>query len=95
VRRVLDALRDGRFSPGAPEAFRPIVDTLLEHGDRYYHLADFESYVATQRQAGRDFLDRHGWARRAALNVARIGYFSSDRAVREYAEETWGIRAVP
>jgi starch phosphorylase len=95
VRRVLDALRDGRFSPGAPEAFRPIVDTLLVHGDRYYHLADFESYVATQRQAGRDFLDRHGWARRAALNVARIGYFSSDRAVREYAEETWRIRAVP
>jgi starch phosphorylase len=94
LRRVLDALRDGRFSPDAPEAFRPIVASLLEHGDRYYHLADFEPYVAAQRLAARDFRDRHGWARRAALNVARIGYFSSDRAVREYARETWDIHPV-
>ena len=58
------------------------------------HLADFEPYVAAQRLAARDFRDRHGWARRAALNVARIGYFSSDRAVREYARETWDIHPV-
>ncbi len=95
LRRVLDALREGRFAPDARELFQPIVASLLEHGDRYYHLADFEPYAAAQRQVARDFRDAEGWSRRAALNVARIGYFSSDRAVREYAAETWGIAPVP
>jgi starch phosphorylase len=91
LRRVLDALRDGRFSPDARELFHPILASLLEHGDRYYHLADFEPYAAAQRQVAQDFGDAVGWSRRAALNVARVGYFSSDRAVREYARDTWGL----
>jgi starch phosphorylase len=92
LRRCLDALRDGRFSSDGPDLFEPIFAALVEHGDAYYHLADFDSYAAAQRRVERDFADAHGWARRAALNVARIGRFSSDRTVREYAEQTWRLR---
>jgi glycogen phosphorylase len=95
LRRVLDTLKDGRFSQNGPDLFAPLFSALVDNGDRYYHLADFEPYVEVQARAERDFRDRHAWARRAALNVARIGRFSSDRTVREYAKETWGLRPVP
>jgi len=94
LRRVLDALRDGRFSSDGPDLFQPIYAALVEHGDVFYHLADFDAYAATQRRVERDFSDKHGWARRAALNVARIGHFSSDRTVREYAEQTWRLQPI-
>jgi starch phosphorylase len=94
LRRALDALRDGRFSSDGPDLFQPIFAALVEQGDTFYHLADFDGYVSTQRSVERDFADAHGWARRAALNVARIGYFSIDRTVREYAEQTWRLEPV-
>lgn len=94
LRRVLDALRDGRFSSNGPDLFRSLFDSLVEHGDRYFHLADFAPYAETERRVAGDFADRGPWARRAALNVARIGRFSSDRAVREYAEEVWRLTSV-
>ncbi len=94
LRRALDALRDGRFSSDGPDLFQSIFAALVEHGDVFYHLADFDAYVATQHRVERDFTDTHGWARRAALNVARIGRFSSDRTVREYAEQTWRLQPV-
>jgi starch phosphorylase len=94
LRRALDALRDGRFSSDGPDRFQPIFAALVEHGDAFYHIADFDSYVSTQHRVERDFADTHGWARRAALNVARIGHFSIDRTVREYAEQTWKLRPV-
>ena len=91
VRRVVEALRDGRFSPGEPGRYDWIVQNLLDHGDQYFHLADFDSYVATQREAGEEYLDQALWTRKAILNVARVGRFSSDRSVREYAAEVWGV----
>ncbi|MBW2541483.1 MAG: glycogen/starch/alpha-glucan phosphorylase [Deltaproteobacteria bacterium] len=94
LRRALDALRDGRFSSDGPDLFQPIFAALVEHGDAFYHLADFDAYASTQRRVERDFADQHGWARRAALNVARIGHFSIDRTVREYAEQTWRLQPV-
>jgi len=90
----VDALRDGRFSSDGPDLFQPLYAALVEHGDVFYHLADFDDYVSTQHKVERNFSDTHGWARRAALNVARIGRFSSDRTVREYAEQTWRLRPV-
>jgi starch phosphorylase len=90
-RRVMDAIREDRFCPRDPGMFRPIWDHVVEHGDPYFHLADFESYVATQRRAAHDFLDPEDWSRRAILNVARVAYFSSDRAIREYAREIWHV----
>jgi starch phosphorylase len=66
----------------------------MHDGDEYFLLADFESYTATQRQAGETFKDQPSWTRKAILNVARLGKFSSDRAIAEYADEIWHIKAV-
>ncbi len=94
LRRVLDAIASDRFAGGEPGVFAPILQSLLDHGDRYFVLADFESYAATQEQVGRDYRDAEEWSRRAVLNVARMGYFSADRAIREYAERIWHLDAV-
>jgi starch phosphorylase len=94
VRRVLDALRDNRFSPGEPGLFQPIIESLLHRGDYYFHLADFDSYVAAQERVSSSFENQAAWANKAILNVARSGKFSSDRAVGEYARDIWGISPV-
>ncbi len=95
IRRVLDALRDGRFSPSEPGLFAWVVPYLLSERDRYFHLADFTSYMAARKKAGEDFTDRLLWAKKGILNTARMGFFSSDRAIREYAEKIWKIESVP
>ena len=91
--RALDMIRDGAFSPGDPGLFRPLVDSLLHGGDRYFVLADYASYVASQERVARTYRDPAAWTRMSILNVARMGKFSSDRTIRQYAEEIWG--AVP
>jgi starch phosphorylase len=95
VKGVLDALSSGVFSPGEPGLFRPIVDSLLNGGDPYLVLADFAAYCACQEQVEAAYRDPERWTRMAILNVARSGTFSSDRTIRQYAEEIWGIRPVP
>jgi starch phosphorylase len=90
LRRVLDALASDRFCPGEPGSFRWIPETLLSHDD-YFVIADFASYVATQAVVSREYLDQALWRRKAILNVARVGRFSSDRTVHEYAREIWGL----
>jgi starch phosphorylase len=92
---VLDAVSSGVFSPGEPRLFQPIIDALLYGGDPYMVLADFASYCACQDEVERAYRDPERWARMAILNVARAGKFSSDRTIREYAEEIWGVKAVP
>jgi starch phosphorylase len=87
---VLDALASDRFCPGEPGSFRWIPETLLSHDD-YFVIADFASYVATQAVVSREYLDQALWRRKAILNVARVGRFSSDRTVHEYAREIWGL----
>ena len=93
VRRVVDALRSGRFS-SRPDQFLPVVQTLLEGGDPYCVLADLPAYLEAQEAAARLFLDRTEWHRRALLNVARVGRFSSDRTIAEYARDIWGVETV-
>jgi len=94
LRRVLDMISSGFFSPGAPELFTPITDSLLNLGDHYLLLADYASYVECQEQVGKLFQDQDEWARRAILNTAGMGKFSSDRTIEEYAREIWGIKPV-
>jgi len=94
VKRVMDAIASDRFCPSEPGLFQPIWDRLLEQGDEYFHLADFDAYVVAQRRASHDFLSRDDWSRRAILNLARVGHFSSDRVIREYATETWKLDPV-
>jgi starch phosphorylase len=91
--RVLDMIGGGAFSPGEPDLFRPIVDSLLAGGDRYFLLADYAAYVAAQDRVARTYRDPAEWTRRSILNVAHMGKFSSDRTIRQYAEEIW--RAAP
>jgi starch phosphorylase len=91
LKRVLDALLGGTFSPNEPGLFRPIVESLLNHGDPYLVLADFAAYLACQEEVDRAYGERERWTKMAILNVARTGKFSSDRTIREYAEEIWKV----
>jgi starch phosphorylase len=91
---VLDALLAGTFSPHEPGLFRPVVDSLLNGGDPYLVLADFAAYLGVHDQVEHAYRDPDRWTRMAILNVARSGKFSSDRTIREYAEEIWGITPV-
>ncbi len=78
----------GIFSPDQPTLFRPIVESLTTC-DHFFVMADSASYLATQAQIEAVYPDRDEWSRRAILNVARMGPFSSDRAVRDYARTVW------
>jgi starch phosphorylase len=95
LRGVVEAIWRGDFNQGEPGLFDDIARIFTEWGDTYYHCADFRSYVDAQERVSELFRDRRAWARTALLNVARIGYFSSDRAIREYAQEIWHLQPVP
>jgi len=88
LKDALDAIGLGLFSPGNPDLFRPIVESLL-YSDEYMVLADFPSYLAAQDQVDLAYRDSDTWTTMSILNTARCGYFSSDRAVREYTEKIW------
>jgi starch phosphorylase len=92
LRRVMDSLASDRFCPEEQGLFRWIADEILDRGDRYFHMADLLSYVEASVGAGIDYQNRSLWAMKAILNVARVGSFSSDRAIREYADDIWGIK---
>jgi len=91
VREVMDALASDRFCPNEHGLFRWIFDELVHRGDRYFHIADFPAYVQTQELINGEYLNEDVWWRKAILNVARIGKFSSDRTVMEYARDIWHI----
>jgi glycogen phosphorylase len=95
TRQALDLIRDDHFSTDEPGTFAPIVDTLLAHGDHYMHLADLTSYAEAQQRVGELYADPEGWARKAILNVACSGKFSSDRTIQEYAADIWKAKPCP
>jgi starch phosphorylase len=88
---IVEALNSGLFSHGDHGLFRPLVDDLLNH-DPYLVIRDFESYVACQDEVSRCYVDAAHWTRMSILNVARIGRFSSDRAIREYCNDIWKVQ---
>jgi glycogen phosphorylase len=94
LKAVLDLIASGFFDPEHADVFRPMVQGLLEQ-DTYMLLADFQSYAECQERVSKAFLDQDGWARMAILNIARMGKFSSDRTIKEYAEEIWKAAPVP
>ena len=89
LKRVLDQIGGGLFSPDEPDRFRPILDSLLGHGDRYMVLADFADYLRAQADVDSNWLDKEGWNKKVIANIAGMGRFSSDRAIRQYAENIW------
>lgn len=91
LRQALNQLMEGHFSPDNPSLFLPIVRTLLDN-DRFFVLADFTSYVNCQSNIGKIYNDKNRWAKMAILNIARSSKFSSDRAIKEYAEKIWNIK---
>jgi starch phosphorylase len=91
LKRAIDMIAGGDFSPDDRDRFRPIVDALTLHGDRFFVLADYASYVACQERVDALYRDADEWSRRAILNVAAMGRFSSDRAIRDYARDVWHV----
>ncbi|GIV15710.1 MAG: alpha-1,4 glucan phosphorylase [Armatimonadota bacterium] len=94
VKRVMDTFLTNMFCPHEPGLFRWIFDSLVHHGDYYFHLADLPSYIETHERAAQEYRQPKVWTRKAILNVARIGKFSSDRTVQEYARDIWNIQPV-
>lgn len=93
LKTVLDWMQSDIFDrEGEPNPVRKIADHLLHDGDPFFVLADFRAYVDAQEKVSQCYLDRQQWIEKAILNVARMGKFSSDRTIREYAEEIWKIR---
>ncbi|MBU0733039.1 MAG: glycogen/starch/alpha-glucan phosphorylase [Pseudomonadota bacterium] len=94
LRQTLDAIHEGIFSPDEPERFSPIFDSLLRGGDPYMILADFTSYTECQDRVDDCYRNTNEWTRKSIINVAKMGYFSSDRTIREYAEDIWKVNPV-
>ncbi len=91
LKRVLDGIAQGEFSPEEPQRFMALVDSLLRFGDHYLLLADFAAYLEAQARVDALYRDPPAWARRALLNIAGMGAFSSDRTIAEYAEQIWHV----
>jgi len=94
LRKALDMIASGYFAPDEPGRFRPIFDSLTGNGDHYLLLADYESYIECQDRVDALYRDQEEWSRRAILNVAGMGKFSSDRSISEYAEKIWNVTPV-
>ena len=95
TRAALDLIFSDYFSRNEPGVFGPIRDALLLHGDPYRHLADLADYARAHRELSALYEDREAWTRKAIINVARSGKFSSDRTIVEYADEIWGLKTSP
>lgn len=94
LRHALDLVASGAFSDGDRSVFEPVVSNLL-HEDRFLVLADFQAYVDAQARVDAAYADPEAWTRSAIINVARAGFFSSDRSMRDYLERVWHATPVP
>ncbi len=95
LRQVLDQIGGGTFSPvGQPDLFQPIFRSLLHDGDNYMLLADYRAYIDAQCRVSETYRDQKAWTRKSILNVANMGKFSTDRTIKEYAEQIWGLKPV-
>src|SRR5262249_55542428 len=95
ARNALDLIASDHFNRYEPGIFAPIVDALLTHGDHYMHLADLKSYLDADHRLCQLYADGNAWARKAILNIAGSGKFSSDRTIAQYASEIWNAKPCP
>jgi starch phosphorylase len=93
LREAVDLISSGHFSHGDTNLFRPLVDSLVKY-DPYMVLADYQAYVDCQEGVDQAFKDKEHWTRMSILNTARMGKFSSDRAIREYCQQIWAAQPV-
>jgi starch phosphorylase len=94
LREALELIERGHFSDGDTDLFRPLVQTIVG-SDPYFLLADLGDYLRSQGEVSRLWADHAAWQRSSILNTARSGFFSSDRAIRDYAERVWGVQPLP
>jgi starch phosphorylase len=90
LQAVLDAIGSGVFSHDDPQRYRELVDIVTDH-DHFLVTADFDAYVAAQQRVAARWHNKNAWWRASVLNTARMGWFSSDRAIREYADDIWNV----
>lgn len=94
LHKVLNQIASGYFSPQDPHRYSGLYDSLVNFGDTYQVLADYRSYVDCQSRVDKLYAKPDEWARCAALNIANMGYFSSDRTIKEYADDIWQIKPI-
>jgi len=94
LKQAIDQIAGGYFSPDIRNLFQPIVSSILDY-DKYFVLADYASYIECQERVDKAYRNKDQWIKMSILNVARSGKFSSDRSIREYAENIWSILPVP
>jgi starch phosphorylase len=94
LKEAIDQIASGFFSPDEPDLFQPLVNSLLGL-DPFMVLADYAAYVECQERVSRAYANQEAWTRKSILNTARMGFFSSDRAIRDYCERIWRVKAVP
>lgn len=94
VRRVIDSLKNCTWSNN-PDEFQLVYNDLLLRNDEFYVLADFDAYVYAQREIENRYQQKSNWARTMLINIAQSGYFSSDRTIKEYAQEIWDLQPIP
>ncbi|EES47892.1 glycogen/starch/alpha-glucan phosphorylase [Clostridium botulinum] len=95
IKRVLDTLIDETFDDGNTDDFEDLYNSLLEEGDQYYLLADFESFKEAQDKVFKDYKDTKKWAKKCFANLYSAGIFSSDRTIKQYCDEIWDIKETP
>ncbi len=93
LREAIEQINSGHFSRGDTNLFKPLVDSLMKY-DPYLVFADYQAYVETQQKVSQAYKDKDNWTRMSILNTARMGKFSSDRAIREYCEKIWNAKPV-
>ena len=94
LNRVINQIQSGFFSKDNPDLFSPLIDSLLYHGDTYMLFADYESYIQCQERVSQTYKDKKTWTKKSIINTANIGKFSTDRTIKEYADDIWGLKPV-
>jgi starch phosphorylase len=94
LKGTLDLIGSGFFSPGRPDDAKPVVNRLLSDGEPFLVLADFAAYAQAQDQVDALYVLEEEWSRKAIVNCLSMGYFSSDRSIREYADRIWAVKPV-
>ncbi|HBM17216.1 MAG TPA: glycogen phosphorylase [Lentisphaeria bacterium] len=94
LKAVMDMILDGEFSPNNKEEFKAIYNLIMYYGDTYMLMADYEEYIKTQEKVSELYKDKDTWTKKAIINSARMGFFSSDRTIMEYAKDIWKVSPV-
>ncbi|WP_372808173.1 glycogen/starch/alpha-glucan phosphorylase [Pontiella sp.] len=92
---VLEAIRNNIFDPSQPDLFKDLYNEVTEHGDFYFYLADYESYIKCNEEVDKLYATPAKWTEKTILNVARMGWFSSDRSIQDYCDDIWHLERTP